>query len=104
MDLFDLPEHPGAAGLAARGFADALDDEALAGRTARLEAILAPDAGLETLLAVERALALAWAGATPCELVWATGAAPQTLALRAFDEAGRLLLARGYRCRDPKHV
>ncbi|ODT64177.1 MAG: hypothetical protein ABS77_01410 [Phenylobacterium sp. SCN 69-14] len=108
MDCQDLPDHPAAAGLAARRFADALAAQALLAHTARLEATLAPTAGLEALFAVEQALDLAWPAAAPaCEMIWATEAAPQTrtptLALRAFDEAGRLLLAQAYRRGGLKH-
>ena len=86
------------AGEAARRFADALAAEALLEQTARLEATLAADGGLEALFAVEQALDLAWPSAAPaCELIWATEAAEETLRLRAFDEAGRLLLARAYK-------
>jgi hypothetical protein len=104
MDCQDLPDHPAAAGLAARRFADALAAQALLTHTARLEATLAPTAGLEALFAVEQALDLAWPAAAPaCEMIWATEEAPQTLALRAFDEAGRLLLAQAYRRGGLKH-
>lgn len=86
------------AGEAARRFADALAAEALIEQTARLEATLAADGGLETLFAVEQALDLAWPSAAPtCEMIWATEAAEDVLRLRAFDEAGRLLLSQGYR-------
>ena len=85
------------AGEAARRFADALAAEALIEQTARLEATLAADGGLETLFAVEQALDLAWPSAAPtCEMIWATDAAEDILRLRAFDEAGRLLLSQGY--------
>lgn len=86
------------AGEAARRFADALAAEALIEQTARLEATLAADGGLETLFAVEQALDLAWPSAAPtCEMIWATEAAEDVLRLRAFDEAGRLLLSQGYK-------
>ncbi|WP_312166941.1 hypothetical protein [Phenylobacterium sp.] len=93
-----LPSDPASAGQAARRFADALAHEALLEQTARLEATLAADGGLEALFAVEQALDLAWPRTAPaCELIWATEAAAAALSLRAFDEAGRLLLARAYR-------
>jgi hypothetical protein len=86
------------AGEAARRFADALAAEALLEQTTRLEATLAAHGGLEALFALEQALDLAWPSAAPaCELIWATEAFEETLRLRAFDEAGRLLLARGYK-------
>jgi len=86
------------AGEAARRFADALAAEALIEQTARLEATLAADGGLETLFAVEQALDLAWPSAAPtCEMIWATEAAEDVLRLRAFDEAGRLLLSQAYK-------
>ena len=90
--------HPASAGEAARRFARALAAEALLEQTARLEATLAAHGGLETLFAVEQALDLAWPSAAPaCELIWATEQAQEeALSLRAFDEAGRLLLARVY--------
>ncbi len=85
------------AGEAARRFADALAAEALIEQTARLEATLAANGGLETLFAVEQALDLAWPSAAPaCELIWATEETPEALRLRAFDDAGRLLLSRAY--------
>ena len=95
MDYANLSSDPASAGLAARRFAAALAQEALLEQTARLEATLT--GGLESLLAVEQALDLAWPSAAPtCELIWATEAAPEGLRLRAYDEAGRLLLARAY--------
>lgn len=95
MDLCTLASDPARAGVAARRFAAALANEALLDQTARLEATLTGD--LESLLAVEQALDLAWPSAAPaCELIWATEPAPEALRLRAFDEAGRLLLAREY--------
>ena len=104
MDCQDLPDHPAAAGLAARRFADALAAQALLTHTARLEATLAPTAGLEALFAVEQALDLAWPSAAPaCELIWATEAAPEALRLRAFDGDGRLLLAKVYPDQALKH-
>lgn len=85
------------AGDAARRFAAALDAEALLDQTARLEATLAADGGLEALFALEQALDLAWPRPVPtCELIWATEAAQSALKLRAYDEAGRLLLVRAY--------
>jgi len=88
---------PVSAGDAARRFASALAAEALLEQTARLEATLAADGGLEALFAVEQALDLAWPSAAPaCELIWATEQASEALCLRAFDDAGRLLLARAY--------
>ena len=102
MDHSPLSSDPASAGLAARRFAAALAHEALLEQTARLEATLT--GGLEALLAVEQALDLAWPAAAPaCEMIWATEEAPQTLALRAFDEAGRLLLAQAYRRGGLKH-
>ena len=104
MDCQDLPDHPAAAGLAARRFADALAAQALLAHTARLEATLAPTAGLEALFAVEQALDLAWPSAAPtCELIWATEAEPEALRLRAYDGAGRVLLTRVYPARALKH-
>ena len=92
------PSNPASAGDAARRFASALAAEALLDQTARLEATLAADGGLEALFAVEQALDLAWPSAAPsCELIWATEQADEALSLRAFDEAGRLLLARVYK-------
>ena len=41
--------------------------------------------------------------APTCELIWATRAADKVLRLRAFDEAGRLLLARAYCAKGAKH-
>ena len=103
MDVTEPAASPSLkAGEAARRFADALAAEALIEQTARLEATLAANGGLETLFAVEQALDLAWPQAAPtCELIWATEPGPEALRLRAFDEAGRLLLARAYR--RPKH-
>ena len=102
MDHSPLSSDPASAGLAARRFAAALAHEALLEQTARLEATLT--GGLEALLAVEQALDLAWPAAAPaCEMIWATEEAPQTLALRAFDEAGHLLLAQAYRRGGLKH-
>ena len=73
-------------------------------QTARLEATLAADGGLEALFALEQALDLAWPCPTPaCELIWATQAADEVLRLRAFDEAGRLLLVRAYCAGGSKH-
>ena len=104
MEDLELPDNPASAGLAARRFADALASEALFEQTARLEATLAPGAGLEALFAVEQALDLAWPAAAPaCELIWATEEARDVLSLRAFDEAGRLLLAQAYRGQGLKH-
>lgn len=95
--LLETP-HPADAGEAARRFAAALVTEALIDHTARLEATLAADGGLEALFAVEQALDLAWPQAVPtCELIWATEPGQEALRLRAFDEAGRLLLARAYK-------
>ncbi|HEY9233959.1 MULTISPECIES: hypothetical protein [Phenylobacterium] len=94
------PTQPLRAGDAARRFADALAAEALLEQTARLEATLAADGGLETLFAVEQALDLAWPSSAPtCELIWATEAAEDVLRLRAFDDAGRLLLSQAYKGR-----
>ena len=93
----DPHSDPSSARDAARRFADALAAEALLDQTARLEATLAADGGLEALFALEQALDLSWPRATPtCELIWATEAADEVLRLRAFDEAGRLLLVRAY--------
>lgn len=95
---------PASARDAARRFADALVAEALLDQTARLEATLAADGGLEALFALEQALDLSWPCSTPaCELIWATAAADEVLRLRAYDEAGRLLLARAYGARSSKH-
>lgn len=103
MSPQDLSSDPASAGLAARRFAAALAAEALLEQTARLEATLAAHAGLEALFAVEQALDLAWPAAAPtCELIWATEEAAETLSLRAFDEAGRLLLAQAYRDQEAK--
>jgi len=104
MDLSDFPSDPTSAGLAARRFADALAHEALLEQTARLEATLAADGGLEALFAVEQALDLAWPSVAPaCEMIWATEEAAEALSLRAFDEAGRLLLAQVYPGKGLKH-
>lgn len=98
--LFD----PARARDAAHRFASALAAEALLDQTARLEATLAADGGLEALFALEQALDLAWPRQAPCcELIWATEAAGEALRLRAFDEAGRLLLARAYCSKGAKH-
>lgn len=95
---------PASARDAAHRFADALAGEALLDQTARLEATLAADGGLEALFALEQALDLAWPCPTPtCELIWATQAADEVLRLRAFDEAGRLLLVRAYCAKGSKH-
>ena len=93
----ELHSDPARARDAARRFADALAAEALLDQTARLEATLAADGGLEALFALEQALDLAWPCPAPtCELIWATEAAQSALKLRAYDEAGRLLLVRAY--------
>lgn len=95
---------PASAGDAARRFASALAAEALLEQTARLEATLAAEGGLEALFAVEQALDLAWPSAAPaCELIWATEEASEALRLRAFDEAGRLLLSRAYPGKGASH-
>lgn len=95
---------PASARDAARRFADALIAEALLDQTARLEATLAADGGLEALFALEQALDLAWPCPAPaCELIWATEAADEVLRLRAYDEAGRLLLVRAYCAKGAKH-
>jgi hypothetical protein len=100
----DLLSHPADAGGAARRFADALSAQALLDQTVRLEAVLAADRGLEALFAVEQALDLAWPRRTPtCELIWATEGSDDALRLRAFDEAGRLLLACVYPAGGRKH-
>ena len=100
----ELHSDPARARDAARRFADALAAEALLDQTARLEATLAADGGLEALFALEQALDLAWPRPAPtCELIWATQAADDVLRLRAFDEAGRLLLVRAYCGKGPKH-
>ena len=89
---------------AAHRFASALAAEALLDQTARLEATLAAD-GLEALFALEQALDLAWPRRTPsCELIWATETAAEVLRLRAFDDAGRLLLVRAYSLKGAKHA
>lgn len=104
MEFSDLPSDPAGAGLAARRFAAALAHEALLEQTARLEARLAAGGGLEALFAVEQALDLAWPSAAPtCELIWAMEGAAEALSLRAFDEAGRLLLAQVYGGKGLKH-
>jgi hypothetical protein len=98
--LFD----PARARDAAHRFASALAAEALLDQTARLEATLAAD-GLEALFALEQALDLAWPRRTPsCELIWATETAAEVLRLRAFDDAGRLLLVRAYSSKGAKHA
>jgi hypothetical protein len=100
----DLLCDPADAGGAARRFADALSAQALLDQTARLEAVLAADGGLEALFAVEQALDLAWPRRVPaCELIWATEGSEHPLRLRAFDEAGRLLMACVYPAKDLKH-
>lgn len=102
MDHAELSPDPASAGTAARRFAAALAHEALLEQTARLEATLS--GGLESLLAVEQALDLAWPSAAPtCELIWAVEPAPEALRLRAFDDAGRLLLAQVYPAKALKH-
>jgi len=99
--LFD----PARARDAAHRFASALAAEALLDQTARLEATLAADGGLEALFALEQALDLAWPRRAPsCELIWATETAAEVLRLRAFDDAGRLLLVRAYSSKGAKHA
>ena len=104
MEELELNENHARDGMADRRLDDELASEAMFEKTARLEATFAPGAGLEALFAVEQALDLAWPAAAPaCELIWATEEAREVLSLRAFDEAGRLLLAQAYRGEGLKH-
>jgi hypothetical protein len=93
---------------AARSFTRALVAEAMAPRTARLEAVLYAGAA-DSLFSVDYALIGAWPqdGEAPPrhEVIWARDAGDlEGLRLSAFDASGRLLLRRTYAADSEGHA